>query len=409
MARANEVLAATLADEPVEEAIGPHLLPRGLPLRLPDLLARVREVRLVPAPAGRVGLAIQIEIRDAGREVVTLDLRTEVTPEVVRARGETRLEMGLGADNLVAVKPELGPDATRRLTDALAGWLPEGLRQRVPRLVLERGARELARHLTGAVYRALRSTLLARLGEVTRLRIRLPDLPIASVAVRSSVAPVDALEVNLVTDLPVRGSLAAARSTAASDQIELRLSGGAVAAIANWAIERGRLPRRYTRDLKPRPDGQYRPVFEWVGARARRPLEIHIFQERGGCSYFAVGVRPEISIAGGQLVATLRDREIERVRGPAILEIAVWLRSLVSSAADITRRVAAATQLEAGGRRFDTRIARAALAGDELILELAIAPAPSHRRAARSARTSIASTGGRLAPRPGCQLRQAGW
>ncbi len=194
MVRANQILAATLAAEPVEVEIGPDLLPRGLPLSLPTLVARVQEVWVVPARPGRVGLAIQIEIRDAAREIVTLALTTEVTPQVVRARGGTRLEIGLGADSLVAVKPTLGPDATSRLTDALARWLPDELRRRVPRFVLERGAREVARHLTGGVYRALRATLLARLGEVTRLRIRLPDVPIASVSVRSPAGTIQALE-----------------------------------------------------------------------------------------------------------------------------------------------------------------------------------------------------------------------
>ena len=370
LARANAILAGSLAGQPLEKEIGPELLPSGLPLRLPALIARVREVRVVPAPPGRVGFAIRIEIRDPEREIATLALRAEVVPRVVRGRASTSLEISLGADSLLSVKPELGPDVNRQLTDALAGWLPDGLRRRVPRAVLERGARELARHLTGGVYRALRATLLARLGEVTRLRLGLPALPIARVTVRS---PDEALEVDLVTDLPVRRGLTARAHS--SDRIQLRLSGSAVAEIGNWAIEQGRLPRRYTRTLQPRPDGDYRPIFDWVGDRSRRPLVVHIFQERGGCSYFAVGMRPEISIAGGSLVAVLRDREIESTRGSVALQLAVWLKSLVSSAADTTRRIAATTQLEAGGRRFDTRVTRAELAGDELVLDLEITAA----------------------------------
>ena len=374
-AQADRILAGTLAEQPLERAIGPDLVPSRLPVRLPAITARVREVRIVPAAPGRVGMAIQIEIRDSEQELVALALRTEVKPEVVRDGGTTSLEIGLGAEDLVSVQPVLGPDATRKLTDALARWLPDSLRERVPRPVLERGARELARHLTGAVYKALRATLLKRLGEVTRLRLRLPDLPIASVAVRSSA---EAIDVDLVTELPVKRGLGPARPTRATDPIQLRLSGSAVAAIANWAIDSGRLPRRYTRNLKPDRDGDYRPVLEWVGSSARRPLLVHIFQERDGCSYFAVGVRPEISVAGDQLVATIRDREIERVHGSAALRIAAWLKSLVSGAADATRRIAATTQIEAGGRRFDTRITRAAL-DDELILDLAVSPAPVAR------------------------------
>ena len=375
LARANDIIAGSLAEQPLEETISPALLPIHLPVRLPALLARVREVRVVPARPGRVGLAIRIEIRDAEREITTLGLRAEVTPRVARDGRSTRLEIGLDASSLLAVEPELGPDVNRQLADAVGRWLPDSLRRRVPRVVLERGVRELAHHLTGAVYRALRATLLARLGEVARLRLRLPDLPIAGVVVRSTAAPVEALEVDLVTDLPVRGGLGPERpGREPSDRIELRLSGSAVAEIGNWAIERGHLPRHYTRDLKPRPDGDYRPVFDWVGGRARRPLVIHIFQERGGCSYLAVGMRPELSLARGQLVVVLRDREIERTIGPATLTIGVWLTSLVSSAADTTRRIAATTRLEAGGRRFDTRVTRATLAGDELSFELEIAP-----------------------------------
>jgi hypothetical protein len=402
MARANEVLAASLAAQPVEKEVGPELLgdlaPIALPIRLPTLIARVDEVVMVPARPGRIGFAVRIQVREGDRAITALALRTEVAPELVRDGAAARLEIGLRPDSLVGAALELGPEANRQLADAIAGWLPESVRRRVPRFVLERGARELAPRLTGIVYKALRATLLARLGEVTRLRLGLPALPIARAEVRSaSTSGGDALEVDLVTDLPVRSGLAERRDDSGG-AIQLRLSGSAVAEIGNWAIDSGHLPRRYTRNLQPRPDGDYRPVFDWVGARYRRPLVIHIFQERGGCSSFEVGVRPEVSIARGTLLVALRDREIQSVRGPVALQVGAWLKSLVSRAADTSRRIAASTRLEAGGRRFDTRVTRAVLAGDEVVfdLELRAGASPSARRppGASSGRASAGESRG---------------
>lgn len=374
LGRANQLLAESLAGAPLEADIGPELLPIRLPISLPSLRARVEEVRLVPAPAEHVGFAARIGILDASSEVVSLDVRAEVRPRIERRGASAALVVALDADSLVAVTPVLGPDSRRRLADALGRWMPESLRRRIPRLVLERAAGELASRLTGTAYRGLRASLLSRLGEVTRLRIGLPEVPIERVGVRSTPGPAAALAIDLFTGLPVRGGLAPDRRGAPGDEIRLRLAGSAVAEIANWAIEQRRLPRHYTRTLKPRPDGEFRPVFDWVGSGSPRPLVLHVFQERGGCSYLAVGVRPEIAVVGGSLVATLRDREVQETLGPVTLQIGVWLKSLVSRAADTTRRLSARTLIEVGGRRFDTRVNRAALEGDQLVLELIVSP-----------------------------------
>lgn len=371
LARANELIAESLAARPLEAPIGPELIPVRLPIELPTLLARVAEVQMVPGRPGRVGFAVRIVLLDGDTEVVTLSARAEVRPRIVRDGASMALVLGLDGDSLVAVEPRLGPDSRRRLADALSRWLPDAVRRRMPRPLLERGASELASRLTGTAYRGLRASLLSRLGEVTRVRIGLPEVPIERVAVRSTTAPLAALALDLFTALPVRRGLARAVAPA-SDQIQLRLAGSTVAEIANWAIDHGHLPGRYTRTLRPRPDGEFRPVFDWVGAGSPRGLVLHVFQERGGCSYLAVGVRPEVAVVRGSLVATLRDREIIETLGPVTLQIGVWLKSLVSRAADTTRRFAATTRLEAGGRRFDTRVTRAVLERDELVLDLVV-------------------------------------
>jgi len=188
LARANAFLAELLEAEPLAVPVElPSLGPLALPIH--DVTAVAREVRLRPAAPDRVRFALRVEIEQAGEPWTALTVETEVKPVLTRDGGVTELAAGFGPENLLAVTPELPPDAERALGEAIARRLPPAVRDRLPRAVVERGARELATHLTGAAYKALQRTLLSRLGEVTRLRVRLPDVPIASAQLRSSTAP----------------------------------------------------------------------------------------------------------------------------------------------------------------------------------------------------------------------------
>jgi len=269
------------------------------------------------------------------------------------------------------VTPELDAAAGRALGDAIARWVPFG--NRLPRAMLDRAAQQLGGYLTGEAYQLLRTTLLRRLGELTRLRLRLPALPIAKTRLRSSA---DALTVELTTDLPVRGGLAA--RTVASDDVTVRISASTAAELANWSIAHGHLPERYTRDLDPRPDGAYRPIFDYV-AGDRRPAKLHVFQERGGCSYFGVGLRFQIRIADDKLEVEALDRLVEAADASAPLEAGLWLKQLIQGPVDRSYRAAAHTQLAAGGRWFATRVTRAAVVGDELEMALELTALPGVR------------------------------
>ena len=374
LARADAFLAELLRDQPLAVPIElPSVLPIALPIH--ELTAVAREVRLRPAGPDRVRFAMRIEIDDAAQPVTTLAIETEVKPMVVRDHGVTELIAGFGPENLLAVTPELGADAERALGDAVARWLPPVVRDRLPRGVLDRAARELATHLTGAAYKLLRATLLRRLGEVTRLRLRLPDLPIASVALRSSAAPSEAqgeaLTVDVTTDLPVRRGLAEAPPT--GDEVLVRISGSTATEIANWAIEHAYLPQRYTRSLEPKPDGEFRPRFDDLAEDRVRPVKIHVFQERGGCSYFEVGLRLELQIIGDKLEVSTLDQLVEFARASTVLEIALWLKQLIQGSIDRSRQAAAHTQLTVGRRTFRTRAVRAAVVDGELQFELRFA------------------------------------
>jgi hypothetical protein len=377
--RANAFIAELLRAEPLAVPIE---LPGvgALALAGHEVTAIARDVRLRPAGPDRVRFAVRIEIADAHQPLTTLAVETEVTPALVRGGGAPELVAGFGPENLVAVTPELGGDAERALGDAIARWLPPAVRDRLPRSLIDRGARELATHLTGAAYRALQKTLLRRLGEVTRLRVRLPDVPVARTELRSSNAPSEALTIAIATDLPVRAGLAAASSTSSvADEVTVRLSSSTATELANWAIDRGHLPQHYTRSLEPRPDGQFRPRFDYLADQPARPFKIHVFQDRGGCSYFQVGLRLQLRIVDDLLEVTTLDQIVEAANASRMLEIALWLKQLVQGSIDRSRRAAAHTQLTVGGRAFEARAVRAAVVGDELAFELRLTSAAARQ------------------------------
>lgn len=236
----------------------------------------------------------------------------------------SELVAGFGPESLRAVTPELTGASREALGAAVARWLPPALRDRLPRAVIDRAAEQLGTYLTGEAYQLLRTTLLRRLGELTRLRLRLPALPIARTAIASTA---EAMTIDLTTDLPVRRGLVAHAPVA--DDLAVRISASTAAELANWSIAHGPLPQRYTRELAPRADGDYRPIFDHVADDPRRPVKLHIFQERGGCSYFQVGLRFELRLVGDQLEVATHDRFVETALASAPLELGLWVKQLM--------------------------------------------------------------------------------
>ena len=381
--RANTLVAELLEAEPLAMPLEPPDL-GPIEIEIPALVAEVREVQLVAGGEGKVRIATRVAVRQAGEaEIAMLAMVAEVTP-VVRPDA---LLIGLGPENILAMKPELGGGSAHALGDAIARWLPERIRARAPRVVIDLAAKRLASYLTGAAFRAMQRTLLRRVGEVTALRLRLPDVPVKAVAMRSSER---ALEVEIRTDLPVRRGLGP-RSGESVD-IAVRVSASAAAELANWAIDRGHAPRWYDRNLEPRAHGEFRPRFDYVAEDRAHPLKVFAFQERGGCSYFRVGVRASVAIEGDKLRATALDRVLEASAAHPLLEIGAWVKFFVAGWVDQTKRVAAHTQLKIGTRVLETRVVAAALVEHELQIALQVAAkAPSTAPLARRMKTAVAA------------------
>lgn len=379
LARANAVIAEVLARAPWTVPLAlPDLGPLA-PVIPGGLRASVARVELRPGAPGHVQVAVTLAIADDDATIATLALEIALAPEVERAHGDVALAFGIRPADLLAIEPTLGPDAAAALGAAIERWLPPSARGRVPAVLRDAAASRLATYLTGAAYRGLHDLLLVRLGEVTRLRLQLPDVPVADVAIRSLTDPA-ALLVEIHTGLPIRRGLGAPATPAApGDEVAVAVAASTVAELANWAIASGRAPRWYDRSLTPTPSGAFRPRFDYVAEEPGHPWKVHVLQERDGCSYFRVGVRVAIALEGDQLRATALDRDLERAIASPVISAAAWVKYLVVGSLDRTRRRVAHVQLTIAGQALTTRLTQVALVDGELhaALDVALAAVPA--------------------------------
>jgi len=368
MARANQLLAELLQQTPLT-----------MPLDVPDLglvaatlrplTATVREVVLVPGAPGKVRFVVKLAVDDPDQQVTMITATAEVEPVLARANGAAELAIGLGPENVLKLRPELGAEGKAKLGGAVSRWLPEKVKGKLPQPLVDAAAAKLGSHLTGAAWSVLQKTLLVKLGEVTTMKLRLPDVPVARVDVRSASAP-DLLVVAIASDLPIRAGLRA--MAAPPTEISVRIAGSAAAELANWALDQGHAPQWYTRGLSPSPKGEFRPRFDYLPGKSH-PLKVYAFQERGGCSYFQVGVNAKLGMDGDKLVATATDRDLETSEANTAIEIAAWAKYFLTGWVDRSKKVAAHTQLKLAGRVLDTKVISASLAHDELTLGLSFA------------------------------------
>ncbi len=369
---ANRAIAEALAEPPEV----PVSLRRLGPLRrlVGELHAVPRSVTLSPAGPGKLRVAFTVELRDQRGELVTFDGHAEVEPVLQHTDTDAVLSIGIDPRRVDGVELELGPRASARLRDGLLRRMPGALRGRVPGGAVETVASAVVEEVGEETWKVLRRTLLPRIDALTRVRVRLPDVPVERVALTSielspvsgGGAPVPVLDLAIATSLPVRAGLDdpgggdALVTTIDPDGVDVRLAGGTVAELANWAIATGRAPRRYTRKLSPDRDGDYQPLLDWREGHPR-PLVVSVFQLDRGCSCFSAGVRPRLEVKGDRVIGTLEERRMELALGPPHIEALAWLKDVVDRAIERSRAAAAHTELTVGERTIRARLVDASV------------------------------------------------
>lgn len=291
-------------------------------------VAEVTSIELAPGDPGKLRFLIVVAL--AGHHVT---LVAEVTPRVEHTADASVLAFGIGPDSVIDIDRGDGRNEDE-----------------------------------SAAYRLVRTKLLSRIGDLTAIRVQLPPVPVAQVTTTSTS---DAMTVEVVTTLPVRRGLEP--STVTSPDITVALSGSTVAELANWAIDSDRAPQWYSRSVKPDPEGEFRPRFDYV--LGSHPFKVYSFQERGGCSYFRVGVAAEVHMEGEALVATALDRRLEESAANPAIEAAAWVKYFLIGALDKSKSIAARTEIQVAGRPLVTRVVSATYARDEVIFGLRFEPA----------------------------------
>lgn len=400
---ANQVIAELLAQKPLSVPLDP---PDLGPIQIStQLTATVERLLLMRGPPGRVVFVVTVRIDDPTHEVMRLDAKTEIEPLLTRANGSAELTIGLGPQNVLKMNPAFNDAANAKLGAAVTRWMPANVKDKLPQALVNVAAGKLSSYLFGTGWTALQKTLLVKLGELTTVKLRLPDVPVARVNIRSQ--PPGTLVVEIESDLPIRlglidGPVSAPPNPAkmgpsfmVTPPIAVRISGSTAAELANWAIDKGHVPQWYTRSLEPNPKGEFRPRFDYIPGKSH-PIKVYAFQERGGCSYFKVGVAAKIGMSGTNLQATATDREIEAMNANIAIEAAAWVKYFLVGWVNKSKKVAAHTQVTIGSRMLGTKVVSAGIAQDELVfgLELEGNPQATALNGSGTSRPSAGSSGG---------------
>ena len=358
---ASGLVAELLAARPPIPLLDPDSVPGPLRGVVGDLAIVVRDVRFGAAPPGHVHVEVEAEVQIGGVELLTASAGADLAATVEQDGDEVALSIGLSPDVARELERRLAAGLVE-LGDPLLGWLSD--RVRLPRVVLD----PLAERVLELALARLGDRLLPSLLDLLRVRIELPPIPVTSIALTSTA---DALELGVVTSLPVR--TAAAEPSSPPGSFGLAVSGSALAELATWAVTSGPAPRRYERSLEPDADGDFVPRFDWRDDHPR-PLVVHVDRVADGCEWFTVGVTPSLALRGDKVVAGASERTFEEVLGPAHIHVAAWLKELLQGA--VSRKAVASVAVTVAGRRVEAHLVDVALDGRGLRAAATLALAP---------------------------------
>jgi hypothetical protein len=120
-------------------------------------------------------------------------------------------------------------------------------------------------------------------------------------------------------------------------------------------MESGQLPSRYDETGSPQPKGPLRPTLDWEDGK--RPLKVHVFDERDPCLYVLIGATPKATRKGKEIEVTVRDGTIEQAVGPTKIKLLGWSQRMGRNTFSLTETLAAQMELDIAGKplRLDVR------------------------------------------------------
>lgn len=313
---------------------------------------------------------LDLDIKSGNRALFGLQLGAVAPVRYDPAKGT--LEIELRADMFESIAPRLDANATDRLTSALLDPVPSAFRGAL-RSTAQRAAQQGIDLLTRQAYSLLRAQVLTRLGTLARFEVQMPDLPLDAIALTTSGG---AWMVDARLPFGARG-LGARMPAAPGDALQMAISTDALTALGNWAMDRGKIPGRYTRAGKADPNGDFTAGLGWQSGA--RPLKVHMWsaeQQAGLCLHARAGASPLVSYREGKLDVGFEDGTIEEVTGPPLISSALDLMGISTEAFKFTRSIATRSTIKLGGSSVDLGLRAIELRGEALTLELTTSSAP---------------------------------
>ncbi len=363
-------VAEDLLNRRIDE-IDPLPLKLSVPSALADyfgkLEARARGVKLLPTAAGRLAFRLVFDVRDRDRDRDVFDISVDVEIEPVVDLEAGRVDIEITPDCLGKVKPNISKSAKKELGALIWGRIPKVARLLLPRKAVDEAAASVVKALVSGFAKMSKDKLLKRLGDLSRVSLKLPDVPMKALSIETD--PHGVLRLMAVTGLPVRTGLKAGVA-APADRITVRLSGPAMAEAVNWAMATGLLPDRFDDKGKARDDGELRAGLDWVPGK--RPMKVMLWDLEGTCMRLTLEAAPELGVKDGRLVIGAKDAEVTDIEASAFVKAGVWFALLWKDAFDVTKKTKAKAKLEIAGQELEVGVATAALANDEITLGLDI-------------------------------------
>ena len=342
----------------------------GLDLELGSLAVGLHHVEVSPAPEGQLALRVRFALTSRGRAITAIDLEARVAPQI--APGSSSVRLSLRPQDLLRVRPSLPPAERERFAAFLRAQLPAGAEALLGRGRVDEAAAQALGDLVERSFPKVRDALLGHLDTLVDVEIELPPVPLARVVLRS---PGQDLELWLHTTLPAPALAPGPARAPGSDArlVQVRMSGGTAAALANQGIARGQIPGRYDLAGEPSPTGAFTAGVAW--RPGPRPLRIHAWKEQEVCAHLEFAGTPQISAERGELAIAVPDAQIERVTGAVKARVAVWYSGLGRQTFAFSQAVAGATRFDLLDVDYDATPVQARVVGDDVFVDLALAPA----------------------------------
>ncbi len=344
--------------------------PLKVDLPLPDALAGILptprivpvSVTFRPAAEGRLGVRVRFGLA-LGKGEPLFDFTLDADVRVATDAKRRVVSLSVSGEELKSARVHLPKDAGAALVASAWPLLPKLVRGGLSKKAVSAQMQKALAGWTEKEFPLAAAPLVDRVGELVRVEWSLGKLPVTDLTVFSNTGGAGVV-VQAALDLPVTAGLGDAPDPRAWEGvIQVRISGAALAALANRAFAEGALPARYDANGKPDPGGPFLAGLaygDWP-----RPVKVHLFREEEQCMALVLAGRPTLRVKGGKVHLTLRDAVVEAVDGDLLVQAAVWLKSLWTDAVEFSFARSALSTVNLGGEKVTFRLTKGEIGGAE--------------------------------------------